>query len=669
VRALLVEDNDRMRRLLSRALEHRGHAVEACADGAAAWAACRHAVFDLAVLDVVVPGLDGLEVCRRLRERPGGGVTAVLVVTGAVQADLAGVLAAGADDYLAKPFRVEELGVRLTVLERLAAERARRAAAEEAQTRLLAATRRVAASLDLAETLSAVADEALRLTDADVAVVAQPAPDGEHWALLATRGPLAWPADDPPTGIGQAAFARALRTGEPAMVPDYAAAGAPPLGPRSRDAGIRSSLAVPLRAGESTLGVFGAQSRRPGHFTPEHRRLLEGLAEAAALAVAHAQEVAQRREAEAALRASDERFRALVGNAPGLVYRCELDEHWTLHFISEFAEEITGYPAADFVGLEPVRTWASIVHPDDAAGMDAGIRAAVARREPFAVDYRVVRSDGGVRWLHDRGVAVFSEEGAVRWIDGLALDTTEQRRAEQERDALRARLARAEERERIAMDLHDVGVQVLFGLSMRLAAAQRRVGENAADARAGLGTAIAAVDQAMARLRGHVHGLRTQADAAAPAVSGALATLAEEVSGGTGFAVELRADSTAERALAPDAAEHVLHVAREALTNAARHGGARRAAVRLTRRRGRLVLTVRDDGGGFDTAVAHGGVGLANMRRRAELLGGCVTVASTPGRGTTVRLEIPVAPPGSGVHAGARHVPRAAYPPGATTSA
>ena len=84
----------------------------------------------------------------------------------------------------------------------------------------------------------------------------------------------------------------------------------------------------------------------------------------------------------------------------------------------------------------------------------------------------------------------------------------------------------------------------------------------------------------------------------------------------------------------------MLQVAREALTNAARHSRAQAAVLRVGRRRGRVVLTVRDDGEGFDPAAARSGVGLDGMRRRAELLGGVLSVSSAPGLGTTVRLEV-----------------------------
>src|SRR5581483_12455688 len=90
----------------------------------------------------------------------------------------------------------------------------------------------------------------------------------------------------------------------------------------------------------------------------------------------------------------------------------------------------------------------------------------------------------------------------------------------------------------------------------------------------------------------------------------------------------------------------IVQVAREALSNVVRHAGARAAAVELERSGDLLVLSVRDDGDGFDPAagVRSGGDGLRNMKARARALGGRVEIASRPGRGTRVRLEVPLAP-------------------------
>ena len=101
---MLVEDNPGERWLFSEILRSRGHIVAACDDGTAAWDAFREAPAPLVVLDLVLPGIDGLELTRRIRNSPGGDQPVILVVTGKNEPDvLESVLEAGANDYVAKP--------------------------------------------------------------------------------------------------------------------------------------------------------------------------------------------------------------------------------------------------------------------------------------------------------------------------------------------------------------------------------------------------------------------------------------------------------------------------------------------------------------------------------------------------------------------------------------
>lgn len=117
MKLLLVEDDFDLSGVLSLSLLRRGYEVLCCADGIEALSLLRKQPFDVAILDLSLPQLDGLEVLRRLRD--GGGRTPVLVLTarGAVSERILG-LNAGADDYLAKPFDLEELAARLQALTR-----------------------------------------------------------------------------------------------------------------------------------------------------------------------------------------------------------------------------------------------------------------------------------------------------------------------------------------------------------------------------------------------------------------------------------------------------------------------------------------------------------------------------------------------------------------------
>src|SRR3954464_8311508 len=112
---LLVDDDAPIRRMLARTLAAEGYEVEAVADGGAALAAVERSVPDAIVLDVAMPGIDGLTVTRRLRTK-GLHVPILLLTARDGLRDRVDGLDAGADDYLVKPFEVEELTARVRAL-------------------------------------------------------------------------------------------------------------------------------------------------------------------------------------------------------------------------------------------------------------------------------------------------------------------------------------------------------------------------------------------------------------------------------------------------------------------------------------------------------------------------------------------------------------------------
>jgi two-component system response regulator MprA len=115
VAVLLVDDDASIRRMLERTLAAEGYAVAAVADGGAAMAAVERSVPDAIVLDVAMPGLDGLSVTRRLRGKGLAVPILLLTARDALEERVAG-LDAGADDYLVKPFEARELTARLRAL-------------------------------------------------------------------------------------------------------------------------------------------------------------------------------------------------------------------------------------------------------------------------------------------------------------------------------------------------------------------------------------------------------------------------------------------------------------------------------------------------------------------------------------------------------------------------
>src|SRR3954463_11156806 len=108
------------------------------------------------------------------------------------------------------------------------------------------------------------------------------------------------------------------------------------------------------------------------------------------------------RHGEKRLEAGEDQFRTLVQNMPGAVFRCLIDEHRTMRFISDEIEALTGFAAADFIDNQ-VRSFAGVIHPEDQARVRAEVSALLAERGSYQVEYRLAGDVGRGRWVTEYG--------------------------------------------------------------------------------------------------------------------------------------------------------------------------------------------------------------------------------------------------------------------------
>ncbi|HLE58300.1 MAG TPA: GAF domain-containing sensor histidine kinase [Candidatus Limnocylindria bacterium] len=283
------------------------------------------------------------------------------------------------------------------------------------------------------------------------------------------------------------------------------------------------------------------------------------------------------------------------------------------------------------------------------ASLRIGDIALDARRHGFPAHHPVMHSLLGVPiliggevvgdlYLTDkRGAAEFSEEDQ-RLVERFALHAGIAIETARLNERIHA-LAVVEERERIGRDLHDGVIQRLYAISLGLDDVSDQIGTDPDVAAARVELAIEALGATMAEIRTFIYGLRP----GLPDSDGLPAALRS-------LADELRLEASVE--VVPDGAGtsvdgeimgDVLQIAREALSNVARHAGVSRVAIRAEQIGDDLRLMVADDGRGFDPDAPLAGThhGLANIRRRAERIGGQVQVVSGRGAGTRIIVSVP----------------------------
>jgi PAS domain S-box-containing protein len=298
-------------------------------------------------------------------------------------------------------------------------------------------------------------------------------------------------------------------------------------------------------------------------------------------------------------------------------------------------------------------------HSDDREQVRLTLKEAVENGRDYDVEFRIVLADGSVRWIESRGYVQVNKDGKPRRLLGISMDVTARREARSEAQRLRqqrtvllerevaerTRLEReviescAREQRRIAYDLHDgVGQQLVgIALSAKLLEEQLRAERSAEADRAGLIAKLANGAARQVRLTARtLEGADGLGD-----LKTALRSLAANMSENCGVKVTVKADSSS-LPISPPVAAQLYRVAQEAMRNAIEHGAAREVLIQLTFGDQDLMLTVQDDGKGFDANINGQGMGLRIMRYRAQCIGGSCEVHAGPTQGTIVHCRVPL---------------------------
>lgn len=230
--------------------------------------------------------------------------------------------------------------------------------------------------------------------------------------------------------------------------------------------------------------------------------------------------------------------------------------------------------------------------------------------------------------------------GGIVGVMEIAKDLTALKAVEEQQRLL----TRADEREAVAMDLHDNTLQALHGAVLLLSALERQQDTDGEAARAVAAQVREQLSAAIQQLRGRVLELREGPKPLSGLVDG-LTRLAQQVRANVRTDVDVDIDTALDRLLPADYVDHLLAIASEAMFNAVRHARANRLQLLLHRSAQGVVLSIGDDGAGFETSqpVRLDAQGLANMALRARQLRGEFSVRSRLGHGTEVCVEVPLA--------------------------
>jgi len=193
--------------------------------------------------------------------------------------------------------------------------------------------------------------------------------------------------------------------------------------------GYGSMAVFPLRSGERIVGVFVLFAQAVGFFDTEELHLLDGLAGDLSFAMEYVEKEEWRQRAESALEENERMLSTLMSNLPGMAYRCQNDQDWTMEFLSEGCLDLTGYSTAD-LHLNRRISFGKIIHSDDQQRVWDHVQAALEAHKEFQLEYRIVSAAGTHKWVWEKGLGVYAPDGGLLALEGFITDITERKELE-----------------------------------------------------------------------------------------------------------------------------------------------------------------------------------------------------------------------------------------------
>ena len=347
-------------------------------------------------------------------------------------------------------------------------------------------------------------------------------------------------------------------------------------------------------------------------------------------------DITERKEADYAYRRNEERLRLALEAAKAATWDWDVptgEMSWSPDTHRMFGAASGRSPSLD--------SFLDCVHPLDRESVATTVKEAMAGATSYETEFRVVGDDQSERWVLGKGRA-FRNGKPLRML-GVFVDVSERHRVEEERRDLGGRLINAHEteRRRLSRELHDGVGQRLALMSVELARLRQEV----------VGTPP--ILQQVRRLSEHIeevgselHRLSHELHPAWLEQLGLVASLrriCSELSDAGGISILLEIEEI-PAVLTNEVALAVYRIAQEALHNIVKHSAAAHATVRLEADRADIVLSVIDDGQGFDPLAERTmkGVGLISMRERVGQVAGQMTLTSKPNQGTRIQVRVPL---------------------------
>lgn len=409
--------------------------------------------------------------------------------------------------------------------------------------------------------------------------------------------------------------------------------------------GGKSVLLVPIIINSGLWGILAMADQEVERDWPD--TVKSTLSTLAKLIGSKVEEFANRTELKSeidktskALRDQNERYLSLLDNVPGIIFRCKNDKHWSMEFINSFVKTITGYDPLEFLDHKNGIHFNDIIHKSDKLEVREDVAAQLEQGDHYRTTYRILTKDKEVKWLWEQGVRI-SEGGDDYHLEGCIVDITD--RVNGHERILSATLAAEERvRSRVSRTIHDNLQQLLITAHMNLLFLKKRRADFTEKEIRKYEIVNDYLQKAIEESRSISHKLMPKAIedyGFEEAVEGLIENIDDVVETNFNFYNNLNGDR-----LSAKVELCLFRITQEAVSNVIKYAHANNCTIQLMKHQGSVMLTIEDDGVGFDKSnleLNADSFGINSMRNRASSVGGQFFIDTQLKKGTQLIVEIP----------------------------
>ncbi len=349
-------------------------------------------------------------------------------------------------------------------------------------------------------------------------------------------------------------------------------------------------------------------------------------------------DIDQQLKTEDSLIETNRRYTSLIGSLPGVVFRWGLDKNKPVEYISDRCKDLTGFYGREFYAGESPLSWGSLINVSDIERIWHDVQIAVANKRQYEITYPIKTKMGEERWVIEQGSPVFSEDGQAVAFEGFLYDVTDRKKA-QEKIISTILETEDKERKRIAKEIHDSLGQNLTSALMSFEGIAKDLAQLSDKGKLCFEKGLDFLNNAINESRGIAHNLMPKSIedfGYIPTVESMLEGL--RMASTVSFSFYSNFDSRLDQAVEMN----LYRITQEAINNILKHANPSEVSIQLIQHEDELILTIEDDGDGFEIKDVNSHFGLNSMRNRAQSMAAIFSLDSKPKRGTSIMISVPI---------------------------